>query len=134
MDCLSAYFITLTAHAVLLMLALWDTPENVLSTLPLDGWTAREYWDVEASLVVSLGIAIVFCVIEMLLLAFQVPSTGPLLLTLLLHFSASICIFKFIVDSHPVAHFWLVFAFFSLPSLIINLFIFLSSFRLSGFC
>uniref|UniRef100_A0A0M3IDH3 Transmembrane protein 107 n=1 Tax=Ascaris lumbricoides TaxID=6252 RepID=A0A0M3IDH3_ASCLU len=134
MDCLSAYFISLTAHGVLLMLALWDTPENVLSTLPFDGWSQREYRDVEASLIVSLSLGVAFCVIEVLLLATQVPPPGRSLSALSLHFFGSLCIFKFVIDSHPVGHFWIALVLFSLPPLIIQVSLFLSSFRLSRFC
>ncbi|KAM3715793.1 Transmembrane protein [Dirofilaria immitis] len=54
----SAYFLTLIAHGTMLMMTLSDMNEYVMATLPLTGWTKREYIDVETSLTISISLGI----------------------------------------------------------------------------
>ncbi|VDK20736.1 unnamed protein product [Anisakis simplex] len=96
-------------------------PDNVLSSLAVDGWTERDYSDAETSLIICLSASIVLCLLEGLLLLVQLPSQARALSALIIHFIASISLFKFIIDAHPVHHFWLVFILFSVPSLLIHL-------------
>lgn len=90
-----------------------------MATLPLTDWTEREYADVETSLTVAISLGIACCAIEVLLLTFQLHTFTKAIFLMCLHILATIFLLKFIVDSHPLYHFWITFAVFSVPSLLI---------------
>ncbi|VDN06948.1 unnamed protein product [Thelazia callipaeda] len=66
----------------------------------------------------AISLGIILCAIEIFLLTFQIlPSTKAIIL-MCLHLLATIFLLKFIVDSHPLSHFWIVLGIFSVPSTI----------------
>lgn len=90
--------------------------EHVMATLPLTDWTKREYTDVETSLTIAISLGIACCVIEVVLLPFQLYTFTKAIFSTCLHLLATIFLLKLIVDSHPLHHFWIVFGIFSVPA------------------
>uniref|UniRef100_A0A8R1XUE7 Transmembrane protein 107 n=1 Tax=Onchocerca volvulus TaxID=6282 RepID=A0A8R1XUE7_ONCVO len=115
----SAYFLTLLAHGTMLEMAVSDMNEYVMASLPLTDWTKSEYTNMETSLMTALILGIIFCLIEIILLIFQLHTSKKIIFLMSLHLLATIFLLKFIVDSHPVYHFWIVFGVFSVPALLI---------------
>ncbi|EFO27997.2 hypothetical protein LOAG_00473 [Loa loa] len=119
MNASSAYFVTIVAHGTMLVMALSEMNEYVMATLPLTDWTEREYADVETSLTVAISLGIACCVTEVVLLTFQLHTFTKAIFSMCLHLLATIFLLKFIVDSHPLYHFWIVFGIFSVPAMLI---------------
>lgn len=130
----SAYFVTVTAHGAMLVMALSDMNEYVMATLPLTDWTESEYIDVETSLTIAISLGIACCTIEVILLTFQLHTFTKAIFSMCLHLLATIFLLKFIVDSHPVDHFWIAFGIFSVPALLIACLNLCMDFRLKEHC
>lgn len=106
----------------------------MLATLPLTDWTEREYVDVETSLTVAISLGIACCVIEVVLLTFQLHTFTKAIFSMCLHLLATIFLLKFIVDCHPLYHFWIAFGTFSVPATLIACLNLCMNFRLKEHC
>uniref|UniRef100_A0AC35FBK4 Transmembrane protein 107 n=1 Tax=Panagrolaimus sp. PS1159 TaxID=55785 RepID=A0AC35FBK4_9BILA len=133
-DFLGPVFLAITAHATLLFCAFYDKNEYIFASLPIGEILKQEIEDYDASITVCLALSVVFAVLEILFLLRQIPSVFASCYSLLSHVIASIFLCKFITDFHPIEHFWIVFAFGSCPTLLLQLFILANSFNKQKIC
>lgn len=91
------------------------------------------YMDQDAALTTCLGITLLCLLLETVLFFRQLILKSMSLLCLILHAIACTLLIKFIVDSHIIKHFWLLFVFFNIPQLLFQIYILLSSFNKQNF-
>ncbi|KAE9418667.1 hypothetical protein Angca_001329, partial [Angiostrongylus cantonensis] len=74
----------------------------------------------QAEFIVLLSLLLFFDVSELVLLLIRMPSLGVSLFSSSSHALSCLFLLKFIIDSHPVSNFWVLFALTSFPPLFIN--------------
>ncbi|GMT02358.1 hypothetical protein PENTCL1PPCAC_24532 [Pristionchus entomophagus] len=131
-DTVSGYFLALVAHSTLIFTVFFNQEDYLLSSLPFSSDVITEYARVQFNVV--LVITIVFCALEFLFILRALPSPSLAMFSVLLHTLACLFILKFIIDSHPSTHFFILFLLTSLPPVVIHIFIVLFSLRLGEAC
>ncbi|KAJ1374709.1 hypothetical protein KIN20_037460 [Parelaphostrongylus tenuis] len=127
-DTISGYFLCLLAHLVLISVLFFNQEPFLLASYPLCVEEVEE--DSRVEFIVLLSLLAFFNVSELLLLLIRMPSPSISLFSSFSHALSCLFLLKFIVDTHPVSNFWVLFAFTSVPPLLVNVIRFLINSRL----
>ncbi|WKX89735.1 hypothetical protein Q1695_008964 [Nippostrongylus brasiliensis] len=126
-DTISGYFLCLLAHITLTCTLFFNQDPFLLASYP--PCTREVPQDARVEFVVVLSLLLFVDVCQLVILLLKAPSVPTALLSCFFETLSCLFLFKFIIDVHPVSNFWVLFAFASLPPLLLNLSSFLISLR-----
>ena len=107
-----ARFLVLIAHLTILATMLWARDPTIKACLPVD-YTSQEYDDKDLEFIIGLSLALAFCVVELLgfLVGISMFVHTQNLLSIAAHFSASVALVYYLIDSYGCSEFWWIFGF-----------------------
>uniref|UniRef100_A0A0N5C899 Transmembrane protein 107 n=1 Tax=Strongyloides papillosus TaxID=174720 RepID=A0A0N5C899_STREA len=111
-------FLIITAHTCMVVTLFWNRNYYVKNSMAPDSdMDVDLFYDLDTSLSINLSLSSVFLLLELILLFRKVYSTPINVFLLFNHTFGIIILLKFILHYHPVHHFWIHFALFSVPTI-----------------
>lgn len=102
--------------------------DYVEASLPPPPFDMKQFADLDGSLLLCLIIGITLLATEITFVFRQVLSNKLAIFCIFSHALGCVVLLKFVIDLHIVLHFWLAFILFSVPPIVIQLYLFGSSF------
>ncbi|CAD5210322.1 unnamed protein product [Bursaphelenchus xylophilus] len=122
-------FLASTAHFCIIGCIFWNIEDHVQSSIGERYIGTEGEQNTRGSLILCLTITICLLAAEILFKFRQILSEKQIFFALVSHTICCLVLLKFVVDLHVVSHFWYLLIFGSGPTVVLELYVFMSSYK-----